>query len=111
MCFFSDVKEWLHQNHKRCVKVKIGPEETISTVNRKGEVLRRIDFKGVNSLVIEVTRDTHRKPMVLIRSPRDHDLVRMDAVKFNHASLSEDHLRGALKSFKKVLTNLQTYVM
>lgn len=73
---FADVKEWLHQNHKRCVKVKIGPEETISTVNRKGEILRKIDFKSVNSLVIEVTRDTHKKPMVLIRSPRDHDLVR-----------------------------------
>ncbi|XP_035222142.1 dual oxidase-like isoform X3 [Stegodyphus dumicola] len=69
------VKEWLHQNHKRCVKVKIGPDEIISTVNRKGEVLRKIDFKSVNVLVVEVTRDTHKKPMLLIRSPRDHDLV------------------------------------
>ncbi|GIY45495.1 hypothetical protein CDAR_8051, partial [Caerostris darwini] len=52
------VKEWLHQNHKRCVKVKIGPDECITTINRKGEILRKLEFKSVTSLVIEITRDT-----------------------------------------------------
>lgn len=52
----------------------IGPDESLSTVNRKGEVLRKKNFANVNSLLVEVTQDS-RKPMVLIRSPRDHDLV------------------------------------
>lgn len=70
-----DVKEWLHNNHKRCVKVKIGPDDSISTLNRKGEVLRKVDFHALSSVFVEVTEDLNRKPMVLVRSPRDHDLV------------------------------------
>ncbi|CAL1286456.1 unnamed protein product [Larinioides sclopetarius] len=70
-----DVKEWLHNNHKRCVKVKIGPDDSISTLNRKGETLRKVDFRTSSTVVVEVTDDPNRKPMVLVRSPRDHDLV------------------------------------
>ena len=75
-CHFSEVKEWLHNNHKRCVKVKIGPDDSISTLNRKGEVLRKMDFGALPSVFVEVTEDLNKKPMVLVRSPRDHDLVR-----------------------------------
>ncbi|CAL1263202.1 unnamed protein product [Larinioides sclopetarius] len=102
------VKEWLHQNHKRCVKVKIGPDECITTINRKGEVLRKVEFKSVTSLVIEVTRDTHKKPMVLIRSPRDHDLV----LQFEHEAARKKFLNKLevfLSSRKKTLETIQTY--
>lgn len=76
-CLFgiADVKEWLHQNHKRFVKVKIGPDESVYTVNRKGETLRKVSFSSVPQLIVQVTSDTTRKPMCLIRSPNDHDLV------------------------------------
>lgn len=70
-----DVKEWLHNNHKRCVKVKIGPDDSISTLNRKSEVLRKVDFGALPNVFVEVTEDLNKKPMVLVRSPRDHDLV------------------------------------
>uniref|UniRef100_A0A2P2I0U3 NAD(P)H oxidase (H2O2-forming) n=1 Tax=Hirondellea gigas TaxID=1518452 RepID=A0A2P2I0U3_9CRUS len=69
------VKEWLHQNYKRIVKVKFGPKEELSTVNRKGEKLRTVSLKDVDSLSVEVTRDSHKKPMILLRVPKDHDLV------------------------------------
>ncbi|CAL1286457.1 unnamed protein product [Larinioides sclopetarius] len=74
-CEKLDVKEWLHNNHKRCVKVKIGPDDSISTLNRKGETLRKVDFRTSSTVVVEVTDDPNRKPMVLVRSPRDHDLT------------------------------------
>jgi dual oxidase len=61
------VKEWLHQNHKRVVKLKFGPEQNIFTVNRKGEKLRKADFSGVDAVTVEETADTRKKPMVLIR--------------------------------------------
>ncbi|GIX95728.1 dual oxidase, partial [Caerostris darwini] len=102
------VKEWLHQNHKRCVKVKIGPDECITTINRKGEILRKLEFKSVTSLVIEITRDTHKKPMMLIRSPRDHDLV----LQFEHEQARKKFL-SKLETFlacrKKTLETIQTY--
>lgn len=69
------VKEWLHQNHKRLVKVKFGPEEALYTMNRKGEKIRCVNLRSTDTLVIEVTQDARKKPMVLIRVPRDHDLV------------------------------------
>ena len=69
------VKEWLHQNYKRLVKVKFGPKEEICTTNRKGEKLRTVSLIGIDKLSVEVTQDSHRKPMVLIRVPKDHDLV------------------------------------
>ena len=69
------VKEWLHQNAKRPVKAKFGPDETIYLLNRKGDKLRTISIKSVESLVVEITQDTNKKPMVLIRVLKDHDLV------------------------------------
>lgn len=103
-----DVKEWLHQNHKRFVKVKIGPDESVSTVNRKGEVLRRIDFKSAASVVVEVTEDNLKKPMILVRSPRDHDLV----LQFESIGLRKKFL-NKLETFllgkKKTLETLPTY--
>ncbi|RWS08349.1 dual oxidase-like protein, partial [Dinothrombium tinctorium] len=101
------VREWLHQNHKRYVKVQIGPEEALFTINRKGEILRKIDFKNVNSLIVEVTQDSH-KPMVLIRSPRDHDLV----LQFDNTSARKKFL-SKLETFllnrKKTLEIIHTY--
>ncbi len=97
----------MHQNHKRYVKVKIGPEESISTVNRKGETLRKIDLKDVNSLMVEVTQDSH-KPMVLLRSPRDHDLVlQFDNIATRKKFLSK--LEAFLLNHKKTLEIIHTY--
>nr|XP_015923608.1 dual oxidase isoform X2 [Parasteatoda tepidariorum] len=71
-CENLEVKEWLHHNHKRCVKVKIGTDNSLSTLNRKGEVLRKIFLE--HPLHFEITEET-RKPMLLVRSSKDHDMV------------------------------------
>lgn len=47
------VREWLHANHKRLVKVRFGPEAALHTVDRKGEKLRTVSFKNVDSVTIE----------------------------------------------------------
>ena len=47
------VREWLHANHRRLVKVKFGPEAALHIVDRKGENLRTLDFTNVNSISIE----------------------------------------------------------
>ena len=44
-------------------------------LNRKGEKLRTVSIKGVDSLVCEVTQDSKNEPMVLVRVLKDHDLV------------------------------------
>jgi len=54
------VREWLHANHRRLVKVKFGPEAALHIVDRKGEKLRTFDFSGVNTITMEesqVSRD------------------------------------------------------
>ncbi|GFS70288.1 dual oxidase [Nephila pilipes] len=102
-CEKLDVKEWLHNNHKRCVKVKIGPDDSISTLNRKGETLRKVDFQASPTLVVEVTEDVNRKPMVLVRSPRDHDLVlqfRSEALRKKFLSRLESFLSSSKKSLE-----------
>ncbi|KAI1304155.1 Dual oxidase [Halotydeus destructor] len=101
------VREWLHHNYKRYVKVKIGPGEILSTINRKGEVLRRIDFSKVDTVVIEVTQDS-RRPMALIRSPLDHDLVlQFDSNAARKKFLSM--LEAFLANIKKTLEMIHTY--
>lgn len=47
------VREWLHANHRRLVKVKFGPEAAIHTVDRKGEKLRTVNFRTSESLTVE----------------------------------------------------------
>jgi dual oxidase len=102
------VKEWLHQNHKRLVKIKFGPEEAFYTMNRKGEKIRTVNLRGVESLVIEVTQDARKKPMVLIRVPRDHDLVlEFDTTHSRAKFLTK--LDAFLKSLKKSSENIPTY--
>lgn len=71
------VQEWLHANHKRLVKVKFGPEAAIHIIGRKGEKLRSISFKNIDTVTVEESLEitNKKKPLVLIRVPRDHDLV------------------------------------
>ncbi|XP_014272610.1 dual oxidase [Halyomorpha halys] len=73
------VREWLHANHRRVVKVRFGPESFLHTVDRKGEKLRSVNFKNTDTVTVEETiapeRGKKKRPMVLIRIPRDHDLV------------------------------------
>ncbi|GAB6033366.1 hypothetical protein CHUAL_013131 [Chamberlinius hualienensis] len=69
------VKEWLHQNHKRFGNVKFGPDLALYTVNRKGDKMRKVDFKLVDVVHCDVTQETRKKPMVAMRVPPDHDLV------------------------------------
>ena len=38
------VKEWLHQNAKRPIKVKFGPDEAFYLLNRKGNELFYLDL-------------------------------------------------------------------
>jgi dual oxidase len=102
------VKEWLHLNHKRLVKVKFGPEEAFYTVNRKGEKLRKVNFKGVELLTVEVTQDARKKPMLLVRVPRDYDLVlEFDSNASRKRFLHK--LETFLTSHKKHLEQIPTY--
>ena len=91
------VKEWLHQSAKRPVKVKFGPEEAFHLLNRKGEKLRSVDVKGMENLAVEVTQDSKKKPMVLIRVVKDHDLV----LEFSYAAERKKFL-GKLENFLQV---------
>ena len=52
------VKEWLHQNAKRPVKVKFGPDEAFYLLNRKGDKLRTINVKV--SLLLKKVFKTYR---------------------------------------------------
>ena len=52
------VKEWLHQNAKRPVKVKFGPDEAFYLLNRKGDKLRTISVKV--SLLLKKVFETYR---------------------------------------------------
>ncbi|CAG2066444.1 unnamed protein product, partial [Timema podura] len=47
------VREWMHANHRRFVKLKFGPEAAIHTVDRKGEKLRTISFKSCDAITLE----------------------------------------------------------
>eukprot|EP00096_Caligus_rogercresseyi_P010505 TRINITY_DN3850_c0_g1_i1.p1 TRINITY_DN3850_c0_g1~~TRINITY_DN3850_c0_g1_i1.p1 ORF type:complete len:1540 (+),score=517.15 TRINITY_DN3850_c0_g1_i1:375-4994(+) len=90
------VKEWLHQNAKRPVKVKFGPDENFSLLNRKGEKLRTVNTKNMSNLVVEVTQDNRsgKKPMLLLRVVKDYDLV----LEFNGVSERKKFL-GKLEGF------------
>lgn len=99
------VKEWLHQNARRPVKVKFGPDAAFYLLNRKGDKLRTIGVKQVESIVVEVTQDTNKKPMVLIRVLKDHDLVlefSYVAERKKFLAKLENFLQGHKKSLETV---------
>lgn len=98
------VQEWLHANHRRIVKIKFGPEIAIHIIGRKGEKLRTITFKNTESVTIEESVDVtgKKKPLVLVRVPRDHDLViEFDAISSRKKFISK--LEIFLTSYKKHL--------
>ncbi|CAG9862185.1 unnamed protein product [Phyllotreta striolata] len=85
------VTEWLHASHKRAVKIKFGPDVAVHVLERKGEKLRTIDLRHVDTVVVEESLNvtSNKKPIVLLHVPRDYDLVlEMDSVaskkKFMH---------------------------
>jgi dual oxidase len=102
------VREWLRPHHKRFVKIRIGPDAALYTISRKNEMLRKLDFIKVQHLVVEITTDSSHKPMLLIRSPRDHDLVLQFA---NSGSQKKflNRLEHFLFNHKKTLELIHTY--
>ncbi|XP_024941006.1 dual oxidase isoform X3 [Cephus cinctus] len=104
------VREWLHANYRRLVKVKFGPETALHIVNRKGEKLRSFDFNNVNSITMEESQESesgHRKPLVLLRIPRDYDLVlELDSLGSRRKFITK--LEAFLTSHKKHFTLIQT---
>lgn len=74
---FFCIVEWLHANHKRAVKVKFGPDVAIHVLERKGEKLRTINLKNVDTVVVEESLNVTsiKKPILLLHVPRDYDLV------------------------------------
>ncbi|XP_065579570.1 dual oxidase-like isoform X2 [Artemia franciscana] len=102
------VKEWLHLNLKRLVKFKFGPEENLTLVNRKGDILRCINFKNTETLTVEVTEDTRKKPMLLVRVPNDYDLVlEFDSLTTRKKFLTK--LETTMTTYKKTVELLTTY--
>lgn len=103
------VREWLHANHKRLVKVKFGPEAVIYTVDRKGEKLRAVSLKNYDSVTIEESQETNdkKRPLLLLRVPRDHDLVlELDSIGSRKKFITK--LESFLTSHKKNLVCVQT---
>ncbi|XP_069683631.1 dual oxidase [Periplaneta americana] len=104
------VREWLHANHRRLVKVKFGPEAAIHTVDRKGEKLRTVNFRTAEALTVEESQDSSgnkKRPLVLIRVPRDHDLVlEFDTLAARRKFVSK--LEAFLNSHKKRLVSVQS---
>lgn len=47
------VREWLHANHRRLVKVRFGPQAEMHTVDRKGEKLRSVKFGDSDTITVE----------------------------------------------------------
>ena len=102
------VKEWLHHNAKRNVKIKFGPDEAVHLMNRKGEKLRSISVKGIENLVCEVTQDRGKKPMMLIGVNNDHDLV-LEFSNVNERKKMLTKLETFLQSYKKRLETVPTF--
>ncbi|KAK0174536.1 hypothetical protein PV327_010296 [Microctonus hyperodae] len=100
------VREWLHANHKRLVKVKFGPESALHIVDRKGENLRTFDLNGVNVVHVEESQECesdHGKALLLLRIPRDYDLVlELDSLHSRGKFISK--LETFLTSHKKHIT-------
>ncbi|KAF5287282.1 hypothetical protein FQR65_LT02155 [Abscondita terminalis] len=103
------VQEWLHANHKRLVKIKFGPDCVLHIIGRKGEKLRVIDLKYNECVNVEESHDTlrgKRKPFVLIRIPKDYDLVlEFDTIGSRKKFLSK--LEVFLNSHKKTVLSTQ----
>ena len=98
------VKEWLHQNACRLVKIKFGPDNAFYLLNRKGDKLRSMSVAKIDNMVVEISQDTGggKKPMALIRIPNDHDLV----LEFGYMSERKKFLaklEAFLQSFKKTM--------
>ena len=55
------VREWLHANHKRFVKVRFGPDSILYTVNRKGEKVRSVNFTNYETITVEESQVSSRK--------------------------------------------------
>ncbi|GFG29965.1 hypothetical protein Cfor_11750 [Coptotermes formosanus] len=104
------VREWLHANHRRLVKVKFGPEAAIHTVDRKGEKLRTVNFGTSEALTVEESQDSSgnkKCPLILIRVPRDHDLVlEFDTLAARRKFVSK--LEAFLNSHKKRLISVHS---
>lgn len=52
------IREWLHANHRRLVKVRFGPQVDMHTVDRKGEKLRSVNFVNCDTVTVEESQVT-----------------------------------------------------
>lgn len=102
------VKEWLHHNAKRNIKINFGPDEAFHLMNRKGEKLRTVSVKGIENLVCEVTQDRGKKPMMLLGVKNDHDLV-LEFSNVNERKKLLTKLETFLQSYKKRLETVPTF--
>lgn len=70
--------------------------------------MRKLDFSESNRVNVEVTQDSAKKPMILIKSPRDHDLV----LQFDNLATRRkfvNQLETLLLTRKKTLEIVHTY--
>jgi len=61
------VREWLHANHRRLVKVRFGPQAEMHTVDRKGEKLRSVKFGNCDTITVEESQVTSAAPTTTFR--------------------------------------------
>ena len=72
------VREWLHANHKRFIKLKLGPDSALHVINRKDDTLRTLNLSHVDNVIVEESKELKnfkKRPILIIRVPKDYDLV------------------------------------
>ena len=58
------VREWLHQNAKRPVKIKFGPDKAFYLLNRKGDRLRRIPISDIDGpMIVKISQEASKRPV------------------------------------------------
>lgn len=70
--------------------------------------MRKVALNGVDALQVELTQDPRRKPMVLIRPPKDHDLVLEfdnEAARRKFINKLEQFMSSHRKTVEKMHTN------
>ncbi|VVC91212.1 unnamed protein product, partial [Leptidea sinapis] len=105
-------REWVHASHKRLVKLRLGPEPALHVTDRKGDKLRTVPLEHTDQFTVIESQETrsNKRPLVLIRVPREHDLVlEMDSVASRRKFLLK--LDTFLAQHKKALNLTQSIVM
>ncbi|XP_046845729.1 dual oxidase 2-like isoform X2 [Xenia sp. Carnegie-2017] len=86
--------EWRRNLPERTVKVKLGPAKTIRVSSDRGQLLRTIDLKGMEWIIVFLQSDRERT-LLSVRMDREYDMI----LKFD----SEPQRKEFLETFETFL--------